>query len=169
MSIVKIESLKGTQVNLKIHETFGTVRGKLLGISGETAKITFVSFGSAYTMVVPTQWIFTKNTEGKSIDLKAGVEVTANIEAADVWARKVTLLDLNSVGVLVEAGNRTRFFTWDRVKSLDVPREVEAGAKKSNFGRVAKAVAPAAKPAGKPALKVAARPAAPKAPARRAA
>lgn len=166
MSDLKIESLKGTFVNLKIHETFGTVKGKLMAIQGDTAKITFISFGSAYTMVVPSQWVFTKNTEGKPIDLKPGVEITANIEAADVWTRKVKLLDLNSVGVLVEVGNRTRFFTWDRVKNLDVPREASENSGKAPAGKVASAKAPAAK-APAIASKVPGRPAAPKAPARR--
>jgi hypothetical protein len=144
MSITKIEALKGTDVNLKIHEQFGIVHAKVLGLGVDTAKIGFTSFGSAYVQVVPTSWIYTKSTDGKSIDLKTGSQVTANIESADVWSRKVRLLDLNSVGILIEVGNRTRFIVWDRVKQLDVPREDVPGRAKSNFGRAPKVEAPKA-------------------------
>jgi hypothetical protein len=165
MSITKIEALKGTEVNLKINELFGVVHGKVMALGTDSAKITFTSFGSAYVMVVPTSWIYTKSTDGKTVDLKAGAQVTANIESADVWSRKVTLLDLNSVGILIEVGNRTRFIVWDRVKQLDVPREDVPGKTKSNFGRAPKAdVAP--KAAKVPTPKVVAKVPAAKVPAR---
>jgi len=138
-------------MSIKTVESFGTVDAKIEEVYGtESAKISFHSFGSKYTRVVPMSWLSIKDTvkadapkSGKAAVSKfaAGVEVSADIQIDEVMTRKGTILEVGVNHIVVRTGYRVRMIPFDRLKS------VEIADKDSSFDTTVPAIAaPAAAP-----------------------
>ena len=157
---MKISDLIGQTVNFRIKETFGTVKAKLnkLDLANGVGTISFTSFGSMYTMIVPVTAISTKNTDGEISPIAQGADVIVTLDTAEVVSKKGTIEDINTIGVLVRFGNNVRFLTMDSIKELRVAKDADVETKPA---KAAKPVAAAKAPAAP------VRPGAPKAPARR--
>ena len=160
--VTTLKGLINQEIILKTNERFGEVKGTVVSVNaaGTHAAITFISFGSAYSITVPVEWIYTKNTEGKALPIKAGVAVTAVIETPEVATRRAVLLDINETAVLVKQGARTLVVPFSRIKDIIIPREKEEGSARKAPGRkpalaVAKAPAKAPAPTGRLARAVA--------------
>lgn len=139
-------------MSIKTVESFGTVDAKLEEVIGnfEAAKISFHSFGSKYTRIVPMSWLSLKDTvktdvpkSGKAAVAKfvAGADVSADIQIDEVMTRKGIILEVGTNHIVVRTGYRVRMIPFDRLKS------VEIADKDSSFGTTVPAIAaPAAAP-----------------------
>lgn len=144
-------SLVGKTLTLKIADVFGTVDAVIVELLGnnETARIQFKSYRSAYEMIVPVSWLFTKNTSDDKnafIKLAKGAEVKANIQLDEITTRKALVIGEGDGYLTVRTGSRTLVLPIASLKEA-VVREDE------NLPAALPTTAPAARarPAAKPA------------------
>jgi hypothetical protein len=120
-------SLVGKTLILKIADVFGTVDATIVQMLGTAqAKIHFKSYGSSYEMVVPVEWLFTKNTANEQnayVTLEKGAEVKANIQLDEITTRKVKVLGEGEGYLVVQAGSRVRVLPISSLKEAVVREE----------------------------------------------
>jgi len=148
-------SLVGKTFALKIADVFGTVDAVISEMIGTTqARIQFHSYRSSYEMIVPVEWLFTKNTSTEKnayVKLAKGVEVKASIQLDEVTTRKATILAEGDGYLVVKTGNVVRLIPIASLKealerddvNLPAPLATEAPARAARTV-VKTAVAPVA-------------------------